>query len=232
MVRGRRGQFYRYQDKFYPSVTSILAVIAKPALIEWAAKVAAENVLMYPETYSTVDKARASIYIQRDDAAARGTDAHLIAENYGNRVYNKPDANAIDKNLGILNPFHPAIVSFFNTMKPEIIASEITLINTKEEYAGTADLVAKMADGRTYIIDFKTSKAVYSEYPLQVEAYRQCDKFINKQTELLEDFKTPDAGAIVIFRTDGTFEWHETKGEFKAFLAAKELFEWKQRVEK
>ena len=41
---GAKGRFYRVEGKEYPSVTSILQVIAKPALVAWSAKVERELV--------------------------------------------------------------------------------------------------------------------------------------------------------------------------------------------
>lgn len=49
----RRNGWYHLDGKRYVSVTTVLQALAKPALVPWAARTAAEAVLEDPETYST-----------------------------------------------------------------------------------------------------------------------------------------------------------------------------------
>ena len=66
-----------------PSVTTVLKVIAKPALMNWYAKQGALAVLTDPVKYDTPEKAAAAIYQVGDVAMKRGSDAHTLAEIYG-----------------------------------------------------------------------------------------------------------------------------------------------------
>jgi len=64
-----------------------------------------------------------------------------------------------------------SFIDWRNEVKPEVIATEITVFSEIHGYAGTIDLVCRI-DGVPYVIDFKTSKQVWKEHELQVSAYR------------------------------------------------------------
>jgi len=55
----------------------------------------------------------------------------------------------------------------------ELVLSEQRVVNEKHCYGGTVDLVAKDKSDKLWLIDFKTSKAVYAEYYFQVAAYKE-----------------------------------------------------------
>lgn len=76
----RRNGWYHLDGRKYVSVTTVLGALAKPALIPWAARTAAEAVLEDPAAYDTVEKAAAVIYRKRDGAADRGSLIHSLAE--------------------------------------------------------------------------------------------------------------------------------------------------------
>jgi len=62
-------------------------------------------------------------------------------------------------------------VDWNNEVKPTYILSERTVISKKYQYGGTLDCVAKIGD-KTYLIDFKTSKAIYPSHRIQVSSYK------------------------------------------------------------
>ena len=61
---------------------------------------------------------------------------------------------------------------FWNTIKPELLASEIHLLNHEHKYAGTCDLVVKI-DGKIWLLDIKTSNSLHTSYNLQLSAYAE-----------------------------------------------------------
>ena len=61
---------------------------------------------------------------------------------------------------------------FWQTYKPELLASEIHLLNHEHKYAGTCDLVLKI-DGKNYLLDIKTSNSLHTSYNLQLAAYTE-----------------------------------------------------------
>ncbi len=107
-----------------------------------------------------------------------------------------------------------------------VVSVEQKVYSDRYEYAGTADLVAYV-DGVLTVGDFKTSKAVYGEYRLQVAAYRQA------VLEMEPDVQPPVGGLVLRFpKTEGDdFEahavpWEEQDELLSVFLSAKRVWEW------
>ncbi len=180
--------------------------------------------------YATPEAAAGAIYEMSgkdgQTATDRGTAAHKVAEDYAKAI-----VKGTAENFKSDNPYFPALKSFFETMNPEIYFIEAVLVNTKEKYAGTADLIAKVGK-RMFVIDWKTARFVYDEMPLQVEAYRRSDMIIDSTTgeRVVDQPQIADAGGVVLLRDNGTFQWTETSGDFEAFKAAKVLWLWKQSL--
>lgn len=186
----KRGRFYEVEGKLYPSVTTILSAINKPALVNWAAKVEREMVAdlatkMYLEMHgqpkmgeeawkmyllSRLGETKAS---QKELAKASeiGTQAHSLIEwtlnqRMGISVKEKPEVKDAAQWAFM------AWEDWAKSVNLEPIASEQVIWSHSHEYAGTLDLLAKV-NGRLSVIDWKTGKAVYSEAHLQNAAYRQ-----------------------------------------------------------
>ncbi len=228
----RRGSYYYYLGEKFVSVTNVLSMLAKPALITWAGKQTAGLVLDDPKQYDTVEKAISGLYSHRDKAGERGTEAHNIAEHYANRVWQKPDASKVDKSQGIVNAYYPCIESFFRIMNPTIQHTEVNVYSKKYGYAGTADLIATIG-GETWLIDYKTSKAVYPENGLQLAAYANADFILSDDWEEESDMDsaevpipTIDKTAVVLLKPNGQFIWHPVDGDFETFLALIKVWEW------
>lgn len=223
-VPKRRMGYYEIDGRFLPSVTTVLKVIDKPALLRWSAMQAAKAVLTDPVKYSTPEKAAAAIYEVGDVAMNRGSEVHKVAEAYAD-FYVMGRASEFMSD----NPYFPAIKAFFDTMRPEVIYKEVRLVNLEQGYAGTADLIARVGP-KTFVIDYKTGKAVYPEARLQVEAYRQCTMVILPDGTRINMHPIAEAGAVVLFKDDGTFSWTETSADHTAFLAAMILFLWRESL--
>lgn len=146
--------YKRAEDKYYPSVTSILsAAPVDPFFLDWI-KLSGKN----------ADWAR-------DKAAREGTAVHealedLVAgksvdwkDTYGNAKYSLLVWQMILKGA-----------EFLNTYKPKILGAEMFLYSDKYEYAGTTDLLCKLGD-RTALIDYKTSNTISETYRMQLAAY-------------------------------------------------------------
>ena len=135
MVEGRRLYPVPSGNK-YPSITTVLSCNPdkKASIAKWRARVGAEKA----QRIST-------------RAASRGTDFHLMAEDYLNNRY---DENKFkDKFLPLM---------MFKNAKPildridNIYAQEAALYSDHLEIAGRVDCIAEF-DGELSIIDFKTS---------------------------------------------------------------------------
>ena len=149
-------RYYLADGTLVPGVTTVLSVLAKPALVTWANQLGLEGV----DVTKYVDK-----------TANIGTLAHYLVEC---RVKGeKPD----------LEPFSPeelkraewafnSYLSWEKQHQPKIIASELQLVSERYGYGGTVDLIA-VIEGRRWVVDLKTAKRLYDEHILQVAAYLQ-----------------------------------------------------------
>ncbi len=222
----RRGSYYYYLGEKFVSVTNVLQMLAKPALITWAAKTASALVLDDPERYDTVQKAVGGLYAGRDDAGERGTEAHSIADHYATKIWQQKDVSVTDQVFGSINPYRPGIESFFNIMHPDVLFSEVNVYSRKHGYAGTSDLIAEIG-GDVWLVDWKTSKAVYPDMALQLAAYANAEFILEEGKEI--DIPKIDKTAVVLLKADGTFQWTPLFGDFEVFLALRKVWDWNEK---
>ncbi len=139
-----------------PSVTTVLSILNKPALLDWAWKLGLEG-----KDYKAV----------RDQAADIGTlahgmiMAHLTKSEFDKSEYSPQD---IDKAENCLLKYW----DWEGSHKVEVIYCEKPLVSTQYRFGGTIDCFA-MVDGKPTLIDHKTGKAIYGEYFYQLAAYKQ-----------------------------------------------------------
>lgn len=230
----------------YPSVTTILQVIAKPALYLWQAKqgsLKARNVMDRLKEMSPYlhDSLRAEFgqaffldgYAQAAEAADYGTQAHAIIE----MVLKGNGEEAALKMKESPNQVKQAVGTFLtwrDKEKFELIKAESVVYSKKLGYAGTADAIGKTKDGVT-LLDWKTAKAIYWEYSLQAVAYKYA-------AEEMTGESIPNV-MICRFGKDGVFNSAKDiytvpqtahPGLFDTFIDAKRLWEkWResQRLE-
>lgn len=213
---------YTLDEKPVTGVTTILGVIAKPALINWSANMAVDymcehigELLKFPINKENTDKilkeARKAHCMKRDKAADIGTIAHKQIENWIN-------GDPLDEVDSKVRKMVDNFIGWADKNKVEFLASEKQVYSEKNWFAGTYDFLCKI-DGKTYLGDVKTSSGIYPEMFFQCAAYQICE-------EEMEEVKI-DGCVIVNIRKDGTFEEkrsisNETNKE--AFLAALKLY--------
>lgn len=161
----------------YPSVTTILNVLDKPALKFWAANCAVdyinENLEEFmsakaPHTITNIlTDARTAFKTASKEACDIGTQVHKAIENY---IKHGKDLSG-DLPEQVQHGFL-AFLEWEEKNKAEWLDSELELFDSENGYAGTCDVILKM-NGNVYLVDFKTSKAVYDEYKTQIAAYLQ-----------------------------------------------------------
>lgn len=178
------------------SVTSAIKSLSKPFLVGWAAKMSAECAVEDHEIISAMlakgDKTAALNHIKQarfrdaEGKADRGTIVHAATEAY---VAGKPvDLDAVqhaleEKNVpeGLWKATYKMIdgvLEFLFDFEPEVIWSEATVYSRKHEFAGTADLIARIGIGDSVlpaVIDIKTGKSIYNEVAMQLTAYARAD---------------------------------------------------------
>jgi len=115
---------------------------------------------------------------------------------------------------------YDCILSFTEWYKtlisPKLLASEITVFNDIEGYAGTVDLLLEI-DKEVWLIDFKTGQQIWPEYELQISAYKHATLPVNGNVKL---------GILQIGyrRNKNGYKFTEIDDKYDLFLSAKKIW--------
>ena len=197
-----RGHSYLLDGQQADGVTKILSDgVSKPALINWAANTTAGYAIDHWDELSelntaarlrTLEKAR---FAERDTAAVRGTDVQKIAQ----RLAAGEEVEVPEHHIGHVD----AYLKFVEDWQPEELIVETTIANRRYRYMGTLDLVARLADGRVWLLDWKTTASgIFPEAALQLCAYRNADIFLDEDGNERTMPKVDQAGCVWL-RADG-----------------------------
>lgn len=231
---------YDIDGVWYPRVTKIVEIKAKPALYKFYAEL---------NSFGEGEEIK-------NKSASEGT---LIHETVEEIMMKK--SPAIDPSI------KPAIDAFMKFLDEKHIQTdsefiEKRIVNSEARYAGTLDALA-VIDGKFGVLDIKTSQAIYRDYNLQTSAYIAAleKEFKNIQTRWIlridqikkclncgathrskggrEKIRAArNGGKALPLCEDGGHRWSELFGDielkefpywqedFKAFLGAKKLWEW------
>lgn len=184
-----RGDFGRKKHAYYlpetnyfvPGVTSILSCLDKPALIPWAARMAAEYVKANIGDNPTkahieaiCDKAKTEYNKIKEAAGDIGTQVHIFAEKYfRGEVLADPENELVKAGVKALLDWTRE-----NDIRP--IEVERLCFSQDSFYAGTMDLLASV-NGKLSYVDLKTGKGIYKEHLLQSGAYVNAWQEENKE---------------------------------------------------
>ena len=184
-----------------PRVTAILKAAYPFANLNWSAYLARDNTRRFArQTYDLIHpvtgiclgldgdsfdnqlsrlQGNAPPHEAGQDSAEVGTAVHKYAEavmrtrmGQNVRVPSLPTTEIV-ANTTVTSRHQNAIDSFHAWLDKHAVrpaSAETRLISKVHGYAGTTDLLAYVDDVFT-VIDFKTSKGIYIEYPLQLSAY-------------------------------------------------------------
>lgn len=171
---------YWLDKKPVPGVTTLLGKgLPKDGLPYWAARTVAEYVTDNPDAVETlrgmgrepmVSALKGVPWQARDDAGARGTEVHAIAE----RVVHGEEVDVPAHLTGFVQGYVDWLDSFGVTP----VLTERSVGNRAIWYAGRFDLIADVA-GVRWMLDVKTSKSVYGSTALQVDAYRNAEFYVD-----------------------------------------------------
>lgn len=174
-VFDEKKHLYKLNDKPLTGVTTILNVIAKPALIPWAVKTMEDwiktNCKKLPGKYGwevteeELKEAKSAHRKKMEKAGDIGTEAHKWIENWIKKIDQPEPENEMVKKM--VNHF----MTWARDNKVEFLESEKRVYSKKHWFAGTCDLVLKK-DGKIYIGDLKTSSGIYPEYFWQTAGYQ------------------------------------------------------------
>jgi hypothetical protein len=144
---------YKVNDgAIVPGVTTVLGLLAKPALVPWANKLGLQGI----DTNKYVD-----------DKAAIGTLAHaMITDHLSGTKTDFSDYSANQINLS-----ENSVLSFWEWEKAhrieEVFFVERPLVSEIHRFGGTLDIYAKV-NGQREIIDIKTGSGIWPEHVYQV----------------------------------------------------------------
>lgn len=191
---------YTLDGKRMTGVTTVLGVIAKPALIGWAANQAVDYI---KERIFEVDidtlankvlpEARKAHIKKRDKAADAGTDVHAIIEEWVKK--SMKDLMTIPSDNKQVQHFMKWAVK----NKVKFLESEKQVYSKTHFTAGTYDFKCEI-DGKTYIGDIKTTSGIYDRTPFaQMAAYEMMEKEMKPKTKI-------DGRIIVNLKKTGIFD--------------------------
>jgi hypothetical protein len=89
-----------------------------------------------------------------------------------------------------------AYLRFEREWQPKDILVEAVVGNRTWDYAGTLDHVAKLADGLTWLLDYKTGSGIYAETALQLAAYAHAEFYLSPDGIELPLPKVDRVGAV------------------------------------
>ena len=167
---------HQYTDSLgsVPSVTTILKIINKPALINWAANTAIDYVslqitpgISYDELQLQAiwEAGKKAHYQKKTDAGTIGSFLHKWIEQYI-----KGENPPMPVNEGLKNSVFK-FLEWSEKNKVKFLVSEQMIFSRKLRYTGTLDFICKIGED-LYIGDLKTSSGIYNEMWLQTSAYR------------------------------------------------------------
>jgi hypothetical protein len=236
-----RSRFYTIEGRRYPSVTTVIDVIAKPALGPWYAKeerryfeTAMLDVLSRPGArdpeyvLSAVAQAVTGVKAaerEKTQAATIGTAVHAGIEWHLRRLLGDdpgPEPTLPDAAVWALESWK----DWAKSVDLAPLAIERTVYCAHCGYAGTLDLYARVRD-RLTVIDWKTGRAIYPEAFLQNVAYRHAAR---------QQGLTSECGLIVRLPkvvTDPACEAMAVPENLRLedFLAALRLWRWQRLMD-
>jgi len=245
IVRRGRGHSYLLDGAKTPGVTTILDKgVPKPALIDWAARMAADYAInhwdelagmLLSERHEAIRSAR---WTTLREAGERGREVHELGHRYlAGEPVTPPEALA-----GHVD----AYIRFIEEWQVHELAIEVAVFHrpSPEEgrplaYGGRFDLLARLQadsppdNGRLWLLDFKTSlRGVFMEAALQLAAYRYADFYVlegdvDEHGAATEHPMPPvDQAGVVHLRADGSYDLVPLEAD----AAALEVFTAAQQV--
>ena len=157
-------RYLNESGKRVPGVTTFIGVLNKPALVPWANNLGLEGI-------------NVKDYV--NDKADIGTLAHAMI--FSHLKKEEPDLSFYSqKQIDLAGNSFKKYLKWEkeHTLKPILL--ETPLVSEKYQYGGTIDNFG-MLDDIVTLLDYKTSKAIYTEAHIQVSAYRNLLKEIREE---------------------------------------------------
>lgn len=227
------------KNEWLPSPSSVTGKLDKSgALMGWATGVFEATMLehMRDGVNFTRDDVVAMLAIsknayaqKRDEAADVGTVVHEFAEH--GQVNQEAMEMLSDADKEKARNGVAAFQEWQTVMAPSIKQKEFRVFSRRHKYVGQCDGLAEI-DGKTYIIDYKTSKGIYTSHLYQVAAYMKAyEEMTGNRVDGAKILNFAKADVYDknnnLIREAGTFDSHTiTRGQLvQAFKAFKGLLD-------
>ena len=232
LVRDPRHRYSWNGGPWYPSVTTILGIKNKPALVGWAkretAACAVRNLAMLERMAETGGAQAAIEWLKRIPDYRRDISAEL-----GSRVHAVAEAIARGEFVSVGDDVRAFVAAyrrdFLDAFAPRFIAVEAMVCSEGYEYGGTADAFVEI-DGEIWLLDYKSGAAVYPESALQLAGLARA-QFMGFPGDPSQ-YPVPPATrfGILHIRPEGArlLPVRVDRETVAAFLDARRLFAWDQ----
>jgi genome maintenance exonuclease 1 len=216
-----KNHIHLLEGKPLHGVTTVLQVISKPQLIQWAANEAIKhvtvNLIMSPldeektewkvkfDNFTAVlEEARTAHKKKKEKAGDWGTEVHAIIESivkeaiqFKGFIY-KGTKNYTVYSSEKVKEACDNFVDWAVENKIEFLESEKHVWSEKLWIGGICDLVIKM-NGKKYVADIKTSSGIYNEHFFQMAAYAMC-------LEEMGEHQDVEGYLVINLKKDGTMQ--------------------------
>ena len=223
---------YKLNGQAMTGVTTVLGVIAKPMLIQWAATEATkyvaskwmpDTIYRQSEIEEILDEAKVAHRKKKEEAGEKGTDIHAEVE----RLIKE----AILRTSGQIEGYQGELEQIRHFVKwakdNEVVfrGSEEKIYSKEWFMGGTCDFLCEIG-GELWLGDIKTGSGIYPEHFFQCAAYQK----MYEEMGLQKNFK---GNLILNLRKDGTFEEKRSisnEDNLLAFQSALNLYRVQQKV--
>ncbi|MDJ0461998.1 hypothetical protein [Streptomyces sp. H27-C3] len=244
-------RFYVHPDRpeiKHPGVTSVVAMLPKPFLMFWAAKMTAElavDSLPFVAQMAERDRQGAVDYLK--GASRRYT---KVRADVGSEAHDLFERMIRGEFIGHVHPdleaYRENFAAFLAAVNPELVRAEDVAWSDEHGYAGSFDAVLRVwldEDGNPtpdrsgvphlLMVDWKTSKDTYPDVALQMSAYANAERIISADgsSEPMPEFD----GAAVLHITPELWAFKPVRIDaeiFAFFLALRKVFTWDRDVSK
>jgi len=167
-----------------PSITTVLGVVNKPALVQWAVNVAINHLrsrlfdggeFEVEDVERFLDEAKYAHKFVKQEAADIGSAAHRWLEDYWHQKIRAAESGEVfavpplPEDPQVRNCVEAAVKWIEeHDIRPLVI--EKPLYSRIHKVAGRMDKLA-VVDGRLVVVDWKSSTGLWDEYRFQIAAY-------------------------------------------------------------
>ena len=183
------GRYHRYSidGKRAPNPSTVLGkAIGKPALVGWAARLAAEWAATHADEVQAMGEAEwvkactGASDRARDKARDDGVLLHRLAETL---VMGAALPAEDEQGLPFPDDIYRSaqqLARFMDAWQVDPVIHEAIVFNDQDWWAGRLDLIADLADGRRWLLDYKTgASGVWPETSLQLATYRHATHLVD-----------------------------------------------------